>query len=526
MVCTRTVEGCTSWSTGIELQCPTSQTCVVSGTTANCTTPAPPTPCTNPCTTIGSTKCNGYTGIQTCNYNSSSKCNSWSDPVICPTGKICDSTTNPVSCKTTPNPCSNQCTSGEKKCSTDLTTIINCIKNTTTGCTIWGNNTACPTGQTCVASGTTANCTSNTHPPDECNLGEKKCSSDLTTVMNCIKYSDGGTAWVVNEKCPADLKCFASGTTARCASYKNQCTLGKKKCSEDLSSVMNCVKDASGFTVWRSYASGKCPTGQYCNTTNIVACSSQKMCNLGEKMCSAGFIENCVYDSAQKINLWRTYKVCPNNTDCNLNNGTFSCIPSFDESVGECKLGDMICNNTLSNNPNQSDGFNICLENPYGDGKKRFAYETCPGNEICDASSGKASCTTPYSTPGNYYTVCKLGDKVCFEGSIETCVRDSSKDTNTWKVTKTCATGQICDRTKKPVACVTVPPNPSTCKIGSKICSEIISYPGGLFERKDWIEVCKSDNKGGSNWSTVEKCDSTKVCSLLRGSPACVKLNS
>lgn len=95
--------------------------------------------CTNICITNGTKQCSGN-GYQTCGNYDSDVCLEWSNVTSCLTGKTCSSGI----CSSV---CTNECTSGTKKCSGNGYQI--CGNYDADSCLDWSNVTSCFAGWTC-----------------------------------------------------------------------------------------------------------------------------------------------------------------------------------------------------------------------------------------------------------------------------------------------------------------------------------------------------------------------------------------
>lgn len=94
--------------------------------------------CSNPCTTVGATQCNG-SQVQTCAADVNG-CLTFGAPASCASGQFCDNAIN--KCAT----CSSTCTPGATQCSSDK--VQTCSTNSV-GCPAFSAPTACPAGQAC-----------------------------------------------------------------------------------------------------------------------------------------------------------------------------------------------------------------------------------------------------------------------------------------------------------------------------------------------------------------------------------------
>ena len=166
-------DSCLEWS--LITNCPSGQTCSNGQCSATCG---------NECTS-GATRCsNDY--AQTCGNYDSDLCTEWNTGTYCSYGCLNNS------CNNTPT-CSNECsTSGTKECSN--TGYKTCGNYDSDSCLEWSSVTNCSTGQTC------SNGQCNTTCTDECTSGAKRCSSNYAQV--CGNYNtDSCQEWNTGTYC-------------------------------------------------------------------------------------------------------------------------------------------------------------------------------------------------------------------------------------------------------------------------------------------------------------------------------------
>ena len=150
--------------------------------------------CNNQCSS-GQKKCDGN-GYKTCvrDTGDRSKCYVWSSTTKCGSNQYCSSGT----CYT----CSNECSSGDKKC--DGNGYKTC-KQDSNGCWKWSSTTRCGSNQYC-SSGTC-------YCDNECSSGDKKCVDN--GYKTCTTDSKGCRIWSSITSCYSDQKCSSGSCIAK-----------------------------------------------------------------------------------------------------------------------------------------------------------------------------------------------------------------------------------------------------------------------------------------------------------------------
>src|SRR3989344_1662811 len=103
------------------------------------------TPCVNECTS-GMKRCSSDNkGRQTCGNYDTDSCTEWTPIIACNSGETCSN----GDCVISTTPCVNECTSGDKRCSSDNKGRQTCGNYDTDSCTEWTSIIACNSGETC-----------------------------------------------------------------------------------------------------------------------------------------------------------------------------------------------------------------------------------------------------------------------------------------------------------------------------------------------------------------------------------------
>ena len=314
--------------------------------------------CNNDCS-AGAKQCSGSSSYQNCvtNYDSD-PCYEWGAVTSCPTYpntvascsgsgvcsasctssyEYCDgSATDADGCECPINgyhcsgsscvvDCTNECTQGTTKCSGSL--VQTCIMGSS-GCTVWGTATSCPSGETCSGSSCVLACT------NQCTQGTTKCSGSL--VQTCIMGSSGCTVWGTATSCPSGETC--SGNQCVCVPTKTTCS------SSECGNIWN----GCGYINCDGCSVGTCVgTTCQCTSTSELECSGGNLwsvdscgnldevvesCNKGGGSCYSYY---CSGDSCRSDYICE----CSSNGDCNDNKlcTTDSC------SGGSCVYTDKVC---------------------------------------------------------------------------------------------------------------------------------------------------------------------------------------
>jgi uncharacterized repeat protein (TIGR01451 family) len=196
------------------------------------------TTCTNDCTS-GAKRCsNGQ--VQTCGNYDSDSCTEWGGDSDCPTGKTC---TGNGECVST---CTNDCTSGAKRCSNGQ--VQTCGNYDSDTCTEWGGNTDCAVGKTC----SNGECQCASHNKKQCDGNDlywyDSCNNKQELYQDC-----GDNQWTDNYRCSADWTqrerinrgcSYQQCTETREWVNQDNCALTNKKCDGG-QCVIKCTNDCT-----------------------------------------------------------------------------------------------------------------------------------------------------------------------------------------------------------------------------------------------------------------------------------------
>jgi len=165
-VCSGGTCTCTSWTSagcggaGCTLtDLKFTRTCTPSGcdTTSKCVADVTCGACTDQCSS-GQKDCPDSTHYRTCGQYDTDTCLDWSSPLACAVGQTCSGA------GVCGGGCSNDCSSGQKRCDpANSTRYQTCGQYDTDTCLDWSSSVACSPGQTCSGAGTCSS-TTNTKP--------------------------------------------------------------------------------------------------------------------------------------------------------------------------------------------------------------------------------------------------------------------------------------------------------------------------------------------------------------------------
>ncbi|MCG3174228.1 MAG: hypothetical protein GMKNLPBB_02456 [Myxococcota bacterium] len=216
--------------------------------------------CVDQCTPENSKRCNTNGQVETCGRNyDSDTCLEWGGATACPTGQSCSGGVCGVVC-------SNECTSGAKRCNASGQ-VETCGNYDIDLCTEWGGAASCPTGQTCSGGVCQSSCT------NACTKGQKRCNGS-STAETCDDYNgDGCTEWGGSASCPSGTQC-ESGDCRKVACQS--CTQGSTTeclsslvCARlDISNAYRCRIPCSGNGNCSSIPNSSCRSsgaGKYCS---------------------------------------------------------------------------------------------------------------------------------------------------------------------------------------------------------------------------------------------------------------------
>jgi hypothetical protein len=147
--------------------------------------------CTSDCL-IGQKKCSDN-GFQTCGNYDSDSCYEWSQVASCPIGTTCSN----GECLST---CSNECTSGQKKCVGNGYQI--CGNYDFDSCLEWSQTNACSLTQTC----SNGECISQPTCQSACTYGSRKCVDNGYQICGNFD-SDNCYEWSLVTQCGLGSSC-------------------------------------------------------------------------------------------------------------------------------------------------------------------------------------------------------------------------------------------------------------------------------------------------------------------------------
>ncbi|MBX7117150.1 MAG: hypothetical protein K1X64_22730, partial [Myxococcaceae bacterium] len=246
--------------------------------------------------TVGAVICDGN-GTRTCESQTSG-CLAFGTITSC-NGLLCSG----GQCVST---CSDQCTEGQKQCSS-TGGVVECNR-LVTGCTDWVGPAVCANGEVCSGGtcGPAASCA------NQCTLGATRCTV-TGQQQTCVKLMSGCSDWTFPLACPTNETC-AAGTQACAPQMK--CTAGTTRCSPNLNAVETCDPNGSWLTLTpcaQSCSAGACtgaatcsPGTVRCNGSSVEACNTSgtawlfnQSCNVG---CTAGLCNDPCQNGEKRCN--------------------------------------------------------------------------------------------------------------------------------------------------------------------------------------------------------------------------------
>lgn len=143
------------------------------------------------------------------------------------------------------------------------------------------------------------------NPSGSCYSGETQCANNFV-LSRCVEG-----IWQ-NETCDYDLKCVLEGNIAKCV----QCGEGEGKCSEDSTTVFNCVEN-----YWQIKETCNLPEACVVSDSEVSCAIPPPICTPLLKRCYNGIVQKCSSDGK----IWQDYKSCK--SGCELDSrGLAKCI--------------------------------------------------------------------------------------------------------------------------------------------------------------------------------------------------------
>jgi hypothetical protein len=231
--------------------------------------------CINQCS-LNARQCSAGGGWQKCEMQANG-CTAWGNETACKSGEICSG----GQCMRN---CINQCSIGARMCQGNGYVVC---ETKTTGCTDWGSVSPCGSGTVCSGGQCVKNCT------NQCTQGIKQCAPG--GVQTCeLNATTGCTEWGNPIACPTGAICSGGSCMTNCS---NQCTDGAVRCNGP--NEQTCSVQASGCTDWdtpKPCATGSCVNGK---------CDSG-VCVSGDRRCNGTSVEQC-----DQGGFWITLQICP-----------------------------------------------------------------------------------------------------------------------------------------------------------------------------------------------------------------------
>ena len=335
------------------------------------------------------------------------------------------------------NGCENACTLNSKRCySTGYQTCV----TGSSGCTVWGSTTSCPSGQTCTGSGVCSTTCTNDCP----STTSRQCSGSQYQTCG-DSDGDGCREWSSPMSCPSGQTCTGSGVCS--TTCTNACTLNARQCSG--TGYQTCVTGSSGCTVWGSVTT--------CADTNDCTTDS---CSVGT--CTHTAISNCC-NSAPQCN---DNNACTTDS-CSSNQCAHATITSCTNNDGCCASGCTSINDnncvqcTTANQATACDDNNLCTT------------DTCPSNSCLHSNLADM-------------TNCSNGAGRCCAGFCDTSLGNSG-------FAPECRSIAVCSGQNWQY---NIANNGTTCSIG--ICSGGFCEKQGSEEKNETIE--ENISSGGSTY--------------------------
>ncbi|MBU1220621.1 hypothetical protein KKF34_00880 [Myxococcota bacterium] len=165
--------------------------------------------------------------------------------------------------------CTDQCEVDDKKCTTDLAELHVCQRisvNGTDYCNIWQTEDVCTTGTQCNPQSLECEeiCL------QECSNGESSCTEDGSNRLICTEITQGCFEWT-ESPCPTGTQCISSTSTSVCDC--NICEPGTMQCSTNGLLVQTCVENEQSCAVWETVETCDISSMQLCHETPAIGCS-------------------------------------------------------------------------------------------------------------------------------------------------------------------------------------------------------------------------------------------------------------
>ena len=423
-------------------------------------------------------KCVDDTHYQICGND-----NKWAEIQACSANSIC------VDGQCVPKTTDKDCVAKTRKCADDNHYQVCDDDNK------WTDPIECDVDKVCADDGL---CISNVPPIDDCKLGEKACSKDKSSRLECQDGNWVETICAEGSECDESTFLCVQTTVAVCTPGEIQCT--KSGSYQSRGEYKICNEDGTDWETGKT-CSNTTPICDSSVTPNacVARCSNysyrcsesgvRQMCNYGawvdqpcpdNEKCTSNVQCQCIQDTTRCYNNnvltcdngnWKTTTQCKNSQTCDSTLSPAACTSQCQENTTRC---------TADGN------LQTCKKTGYGyNSTLQWQTQSCNPNETCQEANGKASC------------VCTEGAKQCVQSYYQTASQTCNN--GNWE-TKQCTFG--CDQeTGNCYECATD---------GFINCSK-----EGVFQ------ICENHK-----WVDVEDCGSSNACSVYYPNYGCCQPNT
>ena len=246
MICdNHDTDTCLDW--GSVMACPSGSSC----SNGYCTQD-----CTEECTSVGETSCQGD-AVRSCGQFDSDSCLEWGTAVACDDGQTCSN----GQCAGT---CQNECDQANvNRCAGDGTQT--CGNYDSDPCLEWSGISPCNDGSSCSGGLCTTGCT------DDCAEGDRECvGTSGYRVCGTNFDSDACWDWGPGVACASGETC--NPNTTQCESgCVDACSTSTPLTCNDGINTLSCVEGNSGCAEW---STNPCGDGQACIGTACASCNA------------------------------------------------------------------------------------------------------------------------------------------------------------------------------------------------------------------------------------------------------------
>lgn len=352
--------------------------------------------CTDRCS-VGERACASTVAYQECGNFDQDSCLEWSPTRNCQPGEKCLDGVCDVAC-------TDECTTGAIRCTSDGTGTEACVADPTSGCMVWDDPVPCDAGESCSGGACSATC------EDECADGSRQCAG--TGYQVCGNHDgDECLDWGPVTPCGAGETCSDGECASSCV---NECATGARECSG--TGYRTCGDfDPDACLEWSAVV--PCDAGMACSYGECTATCTDE-CTAGTFQCTgtgSGYQE-CQNTDADTCLEWGAVVTCPPATECDpsgsIATGVCVDVCGCDFIAGVCEPGTPDSTAACACDGDCAGGGSPCVADAYCDswcpaGADPDCGCACDYNEYCEAASvgSSATCTCDPS--------CELHEVAC-----------------------------------------------------------------------------------------------------------------